>query len=101
MDGRDNFDVLDRKFTEEEIEAFNFKRKLLRTKHHQIKDKKWIYNDIIYTPESFAKRIEQATKAPWLKADNKGPSNLKNIVDEQGEKLGIQRKWYFGWSTLH
>lgn len=37
---RYNFNLLDRKFTEEEIKVFNFKRKLHRTKYYDIPEQK-------------------------------------------------------------
>ena len=69
---------MDRKFTPEEVEAFEYKRSLLQTKHMNIDNKKWIYNEGIHTPEQFAKKIDQATKSPWQHEE------VKQKLMEQG-----------------
>ena len=54
----ENFNILNRKFTDCEIKAFNDRR---QNQKSNITDRKWIYNETVYTPEKFERRIKVNT----------------------------------------
>jgi hypothetical protein len=69
----------------------NFRKNLIRTNHHNIEQKKWIFNPKVYTREEFDARIKAATEAPWKSnkpdSSNKDgevgsvPINIGNLID--------------------
>lgn len=71
----------------------------MRNNHHSIANKKWIYNDQVYTPEEFANKIKAATVAPWSENPIK-PTNFSRLIDETGRKLGIADSFIYGWTPL-
>eukprot|EP00178_Gracilaria_changii_P022757 TRINITY_DN67866_c0_g1_i1.p1 TRINITY_DN67866_c0_g1~~TRINITY_DN67866_c0_g1_i1.p1 ORF type:complete len:140 (-),score=3.04 TRINITY_DN67866_c0_g1_i1:108-527(-) len=47
----ENFNVYDLKFTQDQINAFNYRRKLLKTNHNSISKKNWVHNPQLHTEE--------------------------------------------------
>lgn len=93
------------------MEAFNFRKRLLKTPHQQLENKKWIYNPEVYSPEEFQQRIQNATQAPWRQIRQysskygkevvSAPVNISDLIDQTGDKLGITQRYVFGWSPIH
>jgi len=101
--------VLDRKFTEEEVQQFNARRQIMNAPN-----RKWIFNEYVYTPEEFLKLTKNAeTKLPpWkqrtlytyaadvlsqIRSDNAHrpkvqlePFRLKDHIDSTGIKYGVK-----------
>ena len=60
----DNFNVLNRKFTAEEILLFNERAVAVRS-NIDLKDRKWIFNPELYTREEWERKVRLSTNAPW------------------------------------
>lgn len=107
----ENFEVLNRKFTAEEVEIFNQRARDVRSLLNRA-NKKWIFNPYLETQEEFERRRKLNMSAPWEdekikakiqeeNADKKhivyGPKELGKLIDETGIKLGITRTYTFGY----
>ena len=108
----ENFSVVNRRFTEKEVEAFNDRRDAFRS---NIKNRKWIFNEFIYTPEQFQKRIKMHAEGVWsnrdivddVKKQNEGkedltvePPNIRNLLDHSGLKFGVTNTLLPGWTPM-
>lgn len=111
--------MLDRKFTQEEIDAFNARRQIMNAPN-----RKWIWNEYVYTPEEFLRLVynSKTKQAPWkqctLLVDSADviqkirienihrphveiePFQLKNHADVDGLKYGVKMHAEPGWSSL-
>jgi hypothetical protein len=105
---------LNRKFTKEEVVAFNQRAKALRS-NIPLQQRKWIFNPEIETQEEFDRRRKLNLTAPWedplvrqtIKSENPdkaeiiyGPQELSKIIDQTGQRLGIVKDLTFGWKAL-
>jgi hypothetical protein len=103
--------VLNRRFTPEEVQAFNQRARAFRS-NIALQDRKWIFNPLIETQEEFERRRKLNLTAPWedakireaIQEENKdkgqivfGPKELGKLIDETGEKFGIVSTYHFGW----
>lgn len=112
----ENFNVLNRKFTQEEIRLFN-ERALGVRSNIDLADRKWIFNPELYTREEFERRVKMATNAPWtdahiantIKYENLdrvtkelrfAPTKLNTLIDNKGDKLGVTNEATPWWTPL-
>ena len=80
-----------------------------------IKDRKWIYNENLYTPEQFEKRIKIHTEGVWsdknivenIKQKNAGkedltvvPSKIDDLLDHSGLKFGVPNERNADWTPM-
>lgn len=112
----DNFNVLNRKFTQEEIRLFNERAIGVRS-NIDLADRKWIYNPELYTREEWERKVRLTTSAPWtdthiantiryenLDRETKelrfAPTKLETLIDNKGDKLGISNETTIFWTPL-
>jgi hypothetical protein len=112
----DNFNVLNRKLTSEEILLFNDRANAVRS-NVDLKDRKWIFNPQLYTREEWDRRVRLLTNSPWTdphiantikyehldrqtKELRLAPTKLDTLIDSKGDKLGITAGYSTFWTPL-